>query len=83
MTLRAPSQLVHLEPEAELIPKKPFFGLLPIRFQHIFWEEKYVLEIWRGTSYARIKGKDSSAVIDCGIEAWKRFGRMKDEDAPR
>lgn len=71
---RAPSQLIHLEPEAKLIPKKPF-GFMPFRFKHLFWEEKYVLEIWRGRNYARIAGKDSSAVIDVGIEAWKRFGR--------
>lgn len=70
---RVPSQLIHLEPEAELIPRRPF-GFFPIRFKHLFWEQKYVLEIWHGkTQYARIAGKDSSAVIDVGIEAWKRF----------
>lgn len=70
-----PAHLIHLEPESELIPKKPL-GFMPFRFKHDFWKQRYIIEIWRGKAYARISGGDSSQVIDCAIAAWKRFGKL-------
>jgi hypothetical protein len=74
--IRAPSRLVHLEPEAELIPKRPL-GFMPFRYKHDFWNQKIIIEVWRGTSYARISGstRGSTEIIDCAIQSWKHFGK--------
>jgi hypothetical protein len=70
-----PAQLILLEPESELIPRKPF-GFMPFRFKHDFWKQRYIIEIWRGKAYIRISGGDSSQLIDMAIAEWKRFGKI-------
>jgi hypothetical protein len=59
---------------------------MPFRYQYLFWEQKFKIEIWRGNNYAAIVGEDLISMIKIAIQAWKGFAfldKLKEKNAPR